>query len=69
MFREYVKGCRDRKAVVKVVYTNGLWTEGVIEQIGPEAITLRRKTDRAVVLAMKCNIACITPKDNRKKEA
>ena len=55
MFREYVRDCRDRKAVVKVVYTNGQWTEGVIEQIGPEAITLKRKTDGAVVLAMKCN--------------
>lgn len=64
MFREYVKDCRERKAVVKVFLTNGGCIQGRIEQIGPEAFVLVNDQGKRT-LAMKGSIVSITPGDGK----
>lgn len=66
MFREYVKGCRDRKEIVKVFLANGGCIQGRIEQIGPEAIVLVNAKG-AHSLAMKAAIASIRPGDGKEE--
>lgn len=66
MFREYVKDCRDRKAVVKIHLVNGGCVQGRIDQIGPEAIVLVNAKGVRQLL-MKSGIVSIGPGDSKKE--